>query len=817
MKFHQAAGFLLLTCLAVLGNMSGLSMSVGADFFFGSVFVFLILRFYGLWAGLLVTVAASIGPALISGHPYTALIHLCETLFVGICMRDPRTRNLIVSVSIFWMIVGIPLAYLFYYHVLEFPWVLTNQQMLKDMLGSIGNATVAYLLMHHLPLTRWMKLPNRVRSSGRIGLRQVFFGIMVSFVIFPSMFATLYEGREENRLIEQRIIHQIQQSTWATTQFFQYGADLPLKSSEMVAVVMDEHGKMITSRLTSMEGMQELAFEEQGRVEQVDLNIYHWMPDDDRPALMKWADSIYYSKQTIQGKSERPWTLFVKISIRPYLEETYQKYNRFLLLSLMGTFGTILAAGLLSGYMSRIFTNLHAATANIPERVQKEEQIDWPESNVHEMHSLIGNMKQMTETIQLHMQEVQSERSRLEELIPEILDSVHDVVWSVTPDFDRVLYISPSVESVWGISPEEVVLDPACWLKKIHPEDEAKVLAVMSELQETDRLNISFRIIGPAGEVKWIYSKSRVIRDQNQKPLRIVGINTDMTKEKATEAKMQTMMRELSILNGILEQRVQDEVQKNREKDHLLIHQSRFAAVGEMIGHIAHQWRQPLNSIGLIIQDVKEAYEYGEIDQEYLEESTRESMRLIKHMSDTIDDFRNFFNPNKEKYVLSPAEMVRRGVSIFNPEIKHGEINVTYDIQDDLRIVGNPNEFNQVLLNFFQNSKQAFQERKTQEKEIHIVGFEYCGQVVIQFEDTAGGIPEEIIGKVFDPYFTTKQEGTGIGLYMCKTIVEENLGGKIAATNTERGALLTLFLPMYQPESDGEGEVARESVAKISS
>jgi C4-dicarboxylate-specific signal transduction histidine kinase len=231
-------------------------------------------------------------------------------------------------------------------------------------------------------------------------------------------------------------------------------------------------------------------------------------------------------------------------------------------------------------------------------------------------------------------------------------------------------------------------------------------------------------------------------------------------------------------------------VEALREKERLLIQQSRQAAMGEMIGNIAHQWRQPLNTLGLMTQQLLMFYDLGDFNREFLDKSVLQSMDLIHHMSKTIDDFRNYFRPDKEKVEFRVAEAIENTLSLINDSFKDQHINIEIVEKNDPTIYGYQNEFAQALLNILNNARDALTEREIADPRVIITLGNEADRTVVTISDNAGGIPEEIIGKIFDPYFTTKgpQAGTGVGLFMSKTIVEKSMGGILAVCNNANGA-----------------------------
>ncbi len=231
-------------------------------------------------------------------------------------------------------------------------------------------------------------------------------------------------------------------------------------------------------------------------------------------------------------------------------------------------------------------------------------------------------------------------------------------------------------------------------------------------------------------------------------------------------------------------------VEALREKERMLIQQSRLAAMGEMIGNIAHQWRQPLNNLGLIIQQLPYFHDSGELTGEFLGQTVLQAMDIIQHMSKTIDDFRYFFRPHKEKTSFRVRETVDSTLSLIKDSFRNRRIGIDVVVRHDPVIYGYRNEFAQVLLNILNNARDVLMERATEDPRVTIMIFSEGERAVVTIVDNAGGIPEEIRGKIFDPYFTTKgpQAGTGVGLFMSKTIIEKNMGGKLTGRNIPGGA-----------------------------
>ncbi|GAB7025147.1 sensor histidine kinase [Geotalea toluenoxydans] len=285
-----------------------------------------------------------------------------------------------------------------------------------------------------------------------------------------------------------------------------------------------------------------------------------------------------------------------------------------------------------------------------------------------------------------------------------------------------------------------------------------------------------------------LFVQIEAVADMSRKECRVAVI--DITERRIAEDALTEKRRELEELNRSLEVRIVKAVDEVRRKDEMLILQDRLAVMGEMINNIAHQWRQPLNSLGLLTQQLPIFYDSGKLSREFLVENTVKGMELIQHMSRTIDDFRNFFRSDKEKVTFSINQLTARTLSLVEKSFKDQKIGIALILEGDPILTGYPNEYAQVLLNIFMNARDALLDRNVDDALISIHAFAEGGKTVVTITDNAGGVAEEIKGKLFDPYFTTKgpDKGTGIGLFMSKTIIEKNMGGRLTVRNTGNGA-----------------------------
>ncbi|MCI4625600.1 MAG: response regulator [Candidatus Magnetoovum sp. WYHC-5] len=278
---------------------------------------------------------------------------------------------------------------------------------------------------------------------------------------------------------------------------------------------------------------------------------------------------------------------------------------------------------------------------------------------------------------------------------------------------------------------------------------------------------------------------------------------------------------ELRKLNLTLNDRVYEEIEKRKKQEYILIQQSKLAAMGDMLSNIAHQWRQPLNVIGVLLINIQDAYDYGELNKNCLSEMVNTSMAQIKYMSKTIDDFTNFFKPDKTINYFDVKVVTAEAIALVSNRLQ--QHNILYKlichthnmICDDVHNITSCNdvlnsnyinEFRQTMLSLINNAVDAILERQQKQIIEHgFIMFDFYSNsetIIINIADNGGGIPYNIMDRIFEPYFTTKfkAQGTGVGLYMSKLMIENSMGGKIYAENTKNGATITIELPVVIPK-----------------
>jgi PAS domain S-box-containing protein len=411
-----------------------------------------------------------------------------------------------------------------------------------------------------------------------------------------------------------------------------------------------------------------------------------------------------------------------------------------------------------------------------------------------------------------------TERKHAEEALREseqrfrsIFDQSLDAVFLTVPN-GGVLDANPAACKIFGMTVQEF-----CQLGRTGTIDsnDIRLAQALEERQRTGQVNTELTCIRKNGE-RFPAEVSSVIVP-GEPPRSFVFVRDITERKRAEEAlkkahdkleqRVALRTEELALTVESLQEEIMERAQAEkslsvetaerllalealREKEQMLIQQSRLAAMGEMIGNIAHQWRQPLNLLGLMNQKLLMYYDMGEFDRNFLAENVENSMKLIHHMSKTIDDFRNFFKPDKEKSKFKVQETITDTLTLLEGSLYNPPIKVEIVANDDPVINGYANEFAQVILNLIVNAKDVFTEREIKDAKLTITVSGANGCAVVTVADNAGGVPEAIIDKIFEPYFTTKgpQGGTGVGLFMSKTIIEKNMGGKLAVCNNDQGA-----------------------------
>ena len=245
-----------------------------------------------------------------------------------------------------------------------------------------------------------------------------------------------------------------------------------------------------------------------------------------------------------------------------------------------------------------------------------------------------------------------------------------------------------------------------------------------------------------------------------------------------------------------LEKKIGEELEKNKDKDKLIFQQNKMAALGEMLGNISHQWRQPLMEINSIFLPIEAKLSMDiAIEKDELIDSINKLNDITNYMSNTIDDFRDFFATDKEKIEFKLLDQINSTINIISGVLKSDNIKLDIIIQKNPILIGYKNEYSQVLINIISNARDILVQRKIQNPYIKISIYEENNNIITTIEDNAGGIIVDPIEKIFEPFSTyEKRNGTGLGLFMSKLIIENNMNGKLEANNTKDGAIFKIII-----------------------
>ncbi len=360
----------------------------------------------------------------------------------------------------------------------------------------------------------------------------------------------------------------------------------------------------------------------------------------------------------------------------------------------------------------------------------------------------------------------------------------------IDPDTGHILDANLAAASFYGHSLEHLRTRLISDLNIMTPEE---IHLEMEQARRLDMGHFQFRHRLADGRIRDVEVYSSPIPLGVQTVL--FSIIHDITDRKLAEEALRQ-------LNQTLEQRVATELAHRLDQERMLVHQSRLAAMGEMVANIAHQWRQPLNALAMVQANLSDAHRYKDLTDEYLLDSLHQSKLLVQKMSMTIKDFLDFFRPDKAPVRFTLNHQAREAIKLVLPGLKHHHVSVDLQEGEEVWALGHPNEFSQVLLNLFSNARDAIQSSGAPEGLIRLVISREGGLACLRFSDNGGGIDPKAIERIFEPYYTDKTTGTGLGLYMSRMIMEQSLGGTIQAENLPGGALFTLHLPLAEQNHD---------------
>jgi PAS domain S-box-containing protein len=393
--------------------------------------------------------------------------------------------------------------------------------------------------------------------------------------------------------------------------------------------------------------------------------------------------------------------------------------------------------------------------------------------------SWTGYANDVTEQVNLQEQLKKSEAK-----FRAFVENANDIIYTLSPD-GTLTYVSPNWKNILGHDPAQVTGGSIAGY--VHPEDLPRCMAFLQTILTTgeSQSGIEYRVRHESGHWCWHLSNGSAIRDRQGRITGYLGIARDITEQKEHE-------------------RLQAEGHKREQNlsRQLLIQQSKLAELGAMIGAIAHQWKQPLNAIALMSQELSDARDYHELNDELVETITTKIDEQVRFMNQTMEDFRSFYKPTGEAEYFNPQSATRQMLGLLEAQLKKARIHPKITGTIDQMVYGHPGEFKQVILNLVSNAKEVLEGRS--DPELRVAFSQQEGSAYITLSDNGGGIdPALLPDRLFESFVTTKGEaGTGVGLWLARTIIEDKMGGRIEAQNSAEGARFSITLPLALKPAD---------------
>jgi C4-dicarboxylate-specific signal transduction histidine kinase len=834
---RQLPFFLAMTAAGLAGNYFNFLLFLNINFLFGSIFSMLALQCFGFAPGILAAAIISGYTYILWSHPYVIIIMTAEAAVVGWLMSR-RKMKMVLADMLYWLIIGIPLVYLFFHVVMHSSLATAAVLANKLIVNGIANVLIARLIFTGFSLRS---------HSLRVSFSEIIYNMLAFFVLCPSLIMLAVGSRtdfaETDKYIRSILIQDsrnVEQylKTWINKREIAV-ANLAAMAASMSPQQIQPYLELIAKSDTDF------------------LRIGLLNKDAITTAYYPLSDEL--GQQNI-GKNfaDRPFIPTLKQTLKPMPSEV-----------VMGRVGiprpmvTMLApvviGGEYGGYVSGIlsleqirayldvilhyngtlYTLIDINRNVIMTNCTDQKVMARFERSNGTIHPLDAQMSQWEPLLPANTSA--TERSAKSLYVTEITLG-EMATWKVILEqpvapFQQKLYntysgklsllflilIAALLLSEWLSRRLLVALEKLSIMTRDFPgrllTDGKDTVWFESGIMEVNHLIHNFRQMADTltgqfhdlqqaqNALKQAYSDVEMqVRDRTAE---LNATNTallaEIAERKQAEAAVSDKQRLLEELNQSLEERIEKAVKELRQKDQVLIQQNRMAAMGEMIGNIAHQWRQPLNSLSLVIANIQDAYRFNELDAEYMDKAAADCYRLIQKMSTTISDFFNFFRPNKKISFFSARKQIQEAISLVQASFTHHNIAIHLETAHDAKLMGLPNEYSQVLLNLLSNARDAILAHKNGGGSVHIriENIEDTGCVMVR--DNGGGIPEDILEKIFDPYFTTRPQGSGIGLYMSKMIIEGNMNGRITAHNVDDGAEFVVSVPLAASEA---GDIA---------
>lgn len=492
------------------------------------------------------------------------------------------------------------------------------------------------------------------------------------------------------------------------------------------------------------------------------IKLFMPVPALNVSVMTRWRNSIY--TKTIKLTGLIPFTIVADMPLRPFVEYMNENGKKALTIIFVSVVLSVISAYVLSKSVTRQISDLSRISKNLPEKIARGEDIDWPDSVIEETSDIKENFRHMSEELSERFSQLEKQNDDLAKLLNNI-----PLIIFLKDTNNNIIRANRLAGAKVGQVAEEIQNVPVCryFPDGRYYEEDQEVIA-----SKKPKINVLTRYKLRTGQ-EMIARTTRVpLLDKKGEVDSILVIIDDITDEvKATEEKQKL----LDVLNQ----------------------QSKMAEMGAMINVITHQWKQPLNVISLVAQSMRDDIADGTVQLEDAGSDLDVIVENTMFLAQTISDFTDFFKKSKGVTRFNVHSVIRELLHLIDKQIIREGIRVVYDNEDSFEINSLKNEFKQVMLNLFSNAKDALASSKQNDRQIRISYEKGDKEGKIIFADNGGGIPEELLpGRIFEPYFTTKgDKGSGIGLFVSKSIITENMGGSIAAYNRDGGAVFEITIP----------------------
>ena len=771
----------LFTALGLAGNLVRLPLAFNVDFIFGSIFTLMATALLGRGWGIGCAILASLYTFFLWNHPYAILILAAEALWVGTALRRGH-RNLLLADTLFWLLAGSPLVLLFYGGVQHLGAQTTLVIALKQTINGVMNALLAGIAVRYLPLDAWLGLPRRSR---RFPLSTVIFDFSLLCLLAPTVGLIFAISRKSMALEEEKVVslltlvtrdRQASLEDWMATQ---------LRSAQAIVAAGEACGLAPSARLQG----------ELQRIKDLSPDFHNLILADGQARAVGFIPLLNAAGRPNLGLdfSDHDYVRQLRATLEPVISEVFVG-SRAVLQPIFTVSAPLVRDGRLAGYgtgaldLDRLRAALvrggtgqwpfltlldgqgHVVTTTDPGLRPLE---PWPEPAGTRYEPISGEVFRRVPKARQNVSVMSVWReARYTTRLP-----VGGTRWVLVAD----LPTEPLRQRAFAIATWGLAALAGLYLL-------ALVLAMAGA-----------RLLGRASARLAAFSRDLPARIEAEERLewpdtRFEEVASLTDHFKATAEALGARILALKV-----------ETERRLAGERALIQQSRLAAMGEMIGNIAHQWRQPLNALNMILINLEDAWRFGQFTEAQLHESVGRADRLIQTMSSTINDFRDFFRPGKAPVGFSARRQALAAVALVEASFQQGGIDLRLEDGEDVPTLGHPNEYSQVLLNLLANARTAIEGRGGG-GEVRIRVAREGGRCLLRVTDNGGGIPEPILERIFEPYFTTRPEtGTGLGLYMARTILQQSMAGTVEARNVQGGAEFILATPLKEGTDVAQG------------